>query len=696
MASAPSTTTTAEDLLGDGTVLKRILRAGEGTATAYAGCKCRMHYVGTLAASGAQFDSSRERGAPLEFEVGKGVIEGWSVAAGAMRRGELAEVTIAAARAYGARGKGGAIPPHATLVFELELLSWRDAEGADVSRDKDGAVVKWLLCAAPPRARASEEEASKAAPPEQPPDLSLATVRLRLLLPAPTDDDDDDDDDDGGGNGGGGLVLSARLRDAECVFECLGDGCALLVDGGAQPAGLDAAVASMRAGERARFLLRAPHGFAPAGDAARAKEAAEAGARGGPNAKFRGAGVPGLEDAAAVAVAGSGLAGSAETLCELELLRFELVAPHVTMQTPNEAKLAQADAMREDGNAWFRAGCVARAARRYGSALQAIQVDCGYTPPQRRRVREQGRVCYANRAQCLLKLQRWRRARADCDMALTIESSNAKVLFRRGQALRELGAEDEALADFERVLELDAGNAPAAAHAKALRQRLRAKDKVDRKKFQALFKEGGRLLYEDMPTPTAAAPAPAPAPAAVASPVAASVASAGASAAAVGDRMDEVEGVAATSAAARWAGGVHESAVLLPYGVGAVALSVSSFTKLNVVLFGFGLVVTFIGACSARERQQGQPCNPAWARFSACFTMPLTLTCTFRFATQREPASAAFALASLLVSAFTVLKVGWPFAWPAKGPDDGEQEAQATESEPGQEGDPEGPKQKRA
>ena len=171
-----------EDLLGDGTVLKRILRAGEGTATAYAGCKCRMHYVGTLAASGAQFDSSRERGAPLEFEVGKGVIEGWSVAAGAMRRGELAEVTIAAARAYGARGKGGAIPAHATLVFELELLSWRDAEGADVSRDKDGTVVKWLLRAAPPRARASEEEASKAAPPEQPPDLSLATVDRKSVV----------------------------------------------------------------------------------------------------------------------------------------------------------------------------------------------------------------------------------------------------------------------------------------------------------------------------------------------------------------------------------------------------------------------------------------------------------------------------------------------------------------------------------
>ena len=641
------------DVLGDGSVLKRVLRQGEGSATPYAGCKCRVHYSGKLAEGGAQFDSSRERESPLEFELGKGVIEGWSIAVGAMRRGELAEVTIAPQRGYGARGKGDAIPPHAALVFEMEPLGWRDAEGTDVSRDKDGGVIKWVLHAAPPSPRRNPDD-QKAAPPEQPPDLSRATVRLRLLLPedAPAGDD--------------GRTLNARLRNAPCVFEMNdseGDSCTLLVDGGAQPTGLDAAVASMRVGERARFLLRAPHGWPAADDAARAKELTEAAASDGPCRKYRNACIPGFHGGSAE------LAGCAEALCELELLGFELVAPQLTMDLPNEQKLAHADEMREDGNAWFRAGCMARAARRYGSALQAIQVDCGYTPPQRNRVREQGRVCYANRAQCMLKLKHWRRARADCDMALRIESANAKVLFRRGQALRALGTEDEALADFERVLELDPANAAAAQHAKALRKRLRAKDTVDRRKFKALFKEGGRL-YEDMPAPQPAA--------------ADADANMEEDTTAADGGMDEVEGVTPQSAAARWAAGVHESCVLLPYGIGAVALSAAS-SEMNVLLFGFGLVLTFIGACGAREWQQGQPYNPVWARFAACFAMPLTLTCTLRFATGRHPVAAAFALASLLVSAFIVLKVGWPFAKPRKLPDSNNDSSTARNTETGTE-----------
>lgn len=56
---------------GDGGVLKEVLKHGEGEYTANAGCKVSVHYTGSLT-DGSVFDSSRERGQPFEFDLGKG------------------------------------------------------------------------------------------------------------------------------------------------------------------------------------------------------------------------------------------------------------------------------------------------------------------------------------------------------------------------------------------------------------------------------------------------------------------------------------------------------------------------------------------------------------------------------------------------------------------------------------------------
>jgi peptidylprolyl isomerase len=88
------------------------------------GQKVKAHYAGYLYPSGAKFDASYDRRSPLEFQVGVGrVIKGWDEALLDMKVGEKRMLKIPPALGYGSRGAGGVIPPDATLVFYVELVS---------------------------------------------------------------------------------------------------------------------------------------------------------------------------------------------------------------------------------------------------------------------------------------------------------------------------------------------------------------------------------------------------------------------------------------------------------------------------------------------------------------------------------------------------------------------------------------------
>ena len=97
------------------------IRVGNGE-TAKEGSRVRVHYTGWLT-NGKKFDSSVDAGKPFDFTIGNGeVIKGWEEGLVGMRVGGKRQLRIPPALGYGAEGAPGAIPPNATLIFDIQLL----------------------------------------------------------------------------------------------------------------------------------------------------------------------------------------------------------------------------------------------------------------------------------------------------------------------------------------------------------------------------------------------------------------------------------------------------------------------------------------------------------------------------------------------------------------------------------------------
>lgn len=104
-------------------------KVGTGTQ-AEAGHAVTVHYTGWLEdksapdEKGKKFDSSLDRNQPFQFRLGAGeVIKGWDEGVAGMKVGGERTLIIPPELGYGSRGAGGVIPPNATLIFQIQLLS---------------------------------------------------------------------------------------------------------------------------------------------------------------------------------------------------------------------------------------------------------------------------------------------------------------------------------------------------------------------------------------------------------------------------------------------------------------------------------------------------------------------------------------------------------------------------------------------
>lgn len=96
------------------------LKIGDGPTPRF-GQKVKVHYIGRLE-NGQEFNNSYKGGAPVEFNLGPGLIQGWNETLQTMKVGGKRRIFVPSKLAYGAQGRPPAIPPNANLDFDIELL----------------------------------------------------------------------------------------------------------------------------------------------------------------------------------------------------------------------------------------------------------------------------------------------------------------------------------------------------------------------------------------------------------------------------------------------------------------------------------------------------------------------------------------------------------------------------------------------
>lgn len=502
---------------GDQGVFKEITKPGTGIESPEKGDEVFVHYVGTLESDGTEFDSSRSRNEPFKFQLGQGqVIKGWDIAVATMKKGEVCRVTIASEYGYGATGSPPKIPGGATLVFEIELLSWKSIK--DIAGD--GGVMKTIL---------KEGEG----------------------WPKPKDEDEVT------------ITLSAKVQGQEDFFFSQ-DTVEFTVKDGFLCKAVSTAVKTMKKGEEVRLVVSPSHGFGEGGDGSKVPSNAtleitmtlvswkkvenvegtdvvkkilkESSDWQRPNSgatvtvSYRGtlpdgtvfderttenplcfvideeqAPCDGFEKAVMTMKKGETAlvtitptyafgsehdtvqplatvpAGVATVCYEVQLLDFEKGKESWDMNV--DEKIQAAMTLKEKGNAAFKLSKIERAVHLWERAKQFIEHDDAFEADKKKEAKDLKKSVELNLAAAYLKLKRPGDAKKAADKVLEADSFHLKGLYRRAQAYIETGDWVEAEQDIKKALGVEPNNADF----KALMKKLKVAEAKAAKSEKALW-----------------------------------------------------------------------------------------------------------------------------------------------------------------------------------------------------------------
>jgi len=481
------------------------------------GDEVSVHYVGTLEADGSEFDSSRSRGKPFTFVLGQGqVIKGWDLGVATMKQGEVAKFTLAPEFAYGEEGSPPKIPANATLVFEVELLSWVSRSdlfndggvikadikaGSGHKKPKHGDEVKVSMKVSAKDGSEIEERSGfeftlgdgSLGPLSRTIEKALTGMKRKEVAQLICSEDYAYGDEKPNG-----VIIDLTLeeiyetkdvsfaKDKTMMKKAIREGEGYDTPKDTAKVKLSVESATAGAAPIPAFTPKVMDFIVGNGDVCDALECAVAEMKKGERAILT-VTVPAL-----VTEAQLGLAALTTTVV-LTLELQELSSAKSSWELNEQEKVDFGTARKEVAAGLFKGGRTRMALGRYTKIIELLGHNDNFKDEDlKTKSKELKKVCELNKAACYLRVLEYVEARKACDTVLKEESRNVKALYRRAQAQNSLLNFQECICDCKLIVEIDSQNKEARALIKLALAGQKAEDKKQKGLFANMCKALGK------------------------------------------------------------------------------------------------------------------------------------------------------------------------------------------------------------